>query len=181
MVWGWTFSFSFFLSPLGVWLSSCAVGLWKEPKHFKGKIQFLVKHWGCVCNQLNLFSFVAALAFSQQPLSLFPMGSITFAFCFNFPWTDSFWQGDPHLLLMKLCLSLLLFKHIFVFKFFFLLVWPDQFVRVILLFGWWLLLAQQTGWAARWIPVVIMQCWQEGSSWMSSLKECEYVLNIFLY
>lgn len=126
MVWGWTFSFSFFLSPLGVWLSSCAVGLWKEPKHFKGKIQFLVKHWGCVCNQLNLFSFVAALAFSQQPLSLFPMGSITFAFCFNFPWTDSFWQGDPHLLLMKLCLSLLLFKHIFVFKFFFSLgmAWP---------------------------------------------------------
>lgn len=31
---------------------------------------------------------------------------------------------------------LLLFKHIFVFKVFFLLVWPDQFVRFILLFGW---------------------------------------------
>lgn len=127
--------FFLFLLWVSVCLSSSAVGLWKEPKHFKGKIKFLVKHWGCVCNQLNLFSFVAALAFSQQPWSLFPMGSITFAFCFNFPWTDFFWQGDPCWLLMKLCLSLLLFKHIFVFKLF-LLVRPGQFVRVTLLFGW---------------------------------------------
>lgn len=102
-------------------------------------IQFLVKPLSCTHSQLNFFSFVIAFAFSQQPLGLFPMGSITFALCFSFFLVLAFpWQVDPCLHLMNLCLSLLLFKHIFVFKFLslglFFLAWPDWYVRVTILF-----------------------------------------------
>lgn len=75
----------FFFFPSGEYLhvQPCCWGV-KITKHFKDEIQFLAKHLGCMHSQLNPFIFVIALAFSQQPLGLFPMGSITFALCFSF-------------------------------------------------------------------------------------------------
>jgi len=60
---------------------------------------------------LSIFS-AALLVFSLWDLLLLPCVLVFFLVL------AFLWQVDPCLLLMKLCLSLLLFKHIFVVKFF---------------------------------------------------------------
>lgn len=120
---------------VSVYVHSPALEVWKTYEHFKAEIQSSVEHFGCMHNPLH---------FGCDCLSIFSaaLDSLSYGIyylCLVFQFFSLYWHffgKYNHVCFSWKCLSLWLFKHIFVFKFSSpgLLLFGLAHVRVALMF-----------------------------------------------